>query len=82
MALSKEIVVDKIEVFEQGQVGVRTATVVSEDGTELSRTFHRHVLVPGSDTSGEPARVQGVAAATWTDECLTAWAAWVAANNT
>ena len=48
MALTKEIVVDKIEVLEKGQVGVRTATRVLEDGTILSSSFHRKVLHPST----------------------------------
>ena len=73
MALSKTIVVDKIEVLERGQIQVRTATVVDEDGTELSRAFHRHVLEPGDDTAGEADRVAAVAAATWTADVLEVW---------
>ena len=46
MALSKVTVVDKIEVLEKGQVQVRTATRVLEDGVELSSSFHRHVVAP------------------------------------
>ena len=46
MALSKVTVVDKIEVLEKGQVQVRTATRVLEDGVELSSSFHRHVVEP------------------------------------
>ena len=46
MALSKETVVDKIEVLEKGQVQVRTATRVLEDSVELSSSYHRHVVVP------------------------------------
>jgi hypothetical protein len=64
MAPSKTIVVDKIEVLEMEQIQVRTATVVAEDGTELSRSFHRQVLHPGDDTSGQQDRVEAVAAAT------------------
>ena len=52
MALTKTTVVDKIEVLEKGQVQVRTATRVMEDGVELSSSFHRHVLDP-SKKSGE-----------------------------
>jgi|18_taG_2_1085343.scaffolds.fasta_scaffold48220_2 hypothetical protein len=87
MALTKEIVVDKIEVLEKGQVQVRTATRVMEDGTELSSSFHRHILEPSTkdlnaeevlewgdtDISGEDARVQAIATATWTAEVKTAW---------
>ena len=82
MALTKETVVDKIEVLEMGQVQVRTATRVKEDGAVLSSSFHRHVLVPSTkasgswadtDISGEDARVQAVANATWTDSVKTAF---------
>ena len=82
MALTKETVVDKIEVLEMGQVQVRTATRVLEDGTQLSSSFHRHVVVPSTktgdtwgdtDISGEDARVQAIANATWTSAVKTAW---------
>ena len=84
MALTKETVVDKIEVLEMGQVQVRTATRVKEDGAVLSSSFHRHVLDPSTksgdtwgdtDISGEDARVQAVANATWTDSVKTAYQA-------
>jgi len=80
MALSKTIVVDKIEVLERGQIQVRTATVVDEDGTELSRNFHRHVLNPGDDTTGQADRVVDIAAATWTTEVVDAWDAFIASQ--
>ena len=82
MALTKEIVIDKIEVLEMGQVQVRTATRVKEDGAVLSSSFHRHVVEPSiktgdtwadTDISGEDARVQAVANATWTDSVKTAY---------
>ena len=78
MALTKSIIVDRIEVLEMGQVQVRTATVVSEDGAELSRSFHRHVLVPGDDTTGQEDRVAAVAAAAWTPAVVAAWEAFIA----
>ena len=81
MALNKTIVVDKIEVLEMGQVQVLTATVVDEDGTELSRTFHRHVLAPGDDTSGDTQRVKDIAAATWTAQVISDWEAFRAAQE-
>ena len=76
MAITKEIVVDKIEVLEMGNVQVRRATKILEDGVLLSRSFHRHILEPSTkasgswadtDISGEDARVQAIANATWTD---------------
>ena len=82
MALTKEIVVDKIEVLEMGQLQVRAATRIKEDGVQLSQSFHRHVVEPSTkasgswadtDISGEDARVQAIANATWTAEVKTAY---------
>ena len=82
MALTKEIIVDKIEVLEMGEVQVRTATRVLEDGVALSSSYHRHVLVPSfktgdtwadTDISGEDASVQAQANAKWTAEVKTAY---------
>ena len=82
MALTKVTVVDKIEVLELGQVQVRTATKVMEDGVALSSSFHRHVLNPciklddtwnDTDISGEDARVKAIANATWTQEVKDAY---------
>ena len=89
MALTKETVVDKIEVLEKGQVQVRTATRVLEDSVELSSSFHRHVIEPqvrsgyvegssagtwaATDVTGEDARVQAIANATWTSAVKTAY---------
>jgi len=78
MALNKTIVVDRIEVLEMGQIQVRTATVVDEDGIQISRTFHRHVLNPGADLTGQTDRVTGIANTTWTAEVLSDWEAFLA----
>ena len=81
MALTKTIENDKIEVVRKWNIQVRTATVIKEDGTEISRGFHRKVLVPGTlkggdgadkndlvytDISGEDADVQAICNAAWT----------------
>jgi hypothetical protein len=90
MALTKETIVDKIEVLEMGQVQVRTATRVLEDGTQLSQSYHRHVVVPSvktddtwgdTDISGEDARVQAIATATWTSAVKTAYQELIDANE-
>ena len=81
MALTKETIVDKIEVLEKGQVQVRTATRVLEDGAVLSSSFHRHVLAPGDDLSGQDARVSAIATATWTAEVVTAYEEMIAAQE-
>ena len=73
--LEKIVVVDQIEVIENGNVQVRTATKIVEDGKELSRTLHRHVVAPGDDYSGEDARVQAICAAVHTPEVIAAYQA-------
>ena len=81
MAITKELVEDKIEIVgDYKAIQVRTATVIKEDGVELSRSFHRHVLDcvssvkndddswthTDTDVSGESTEVQGIATAVWT----------------
>ena len=83
MALNKTVSQDKIEIVGQHKaIQVRTATVIDEDGAELSRSFHRHALTcvsssqdadgtwthTDTDISGESAEVQGIATAVWTEE--------------
>jgi len=82
MALSKETVVDKIEVLENGTLQVRTATRVLEDGEVLSSSFHRHVLTPGEDTANEDAKVVAIATATWTTAVISAYNDMIAAQET
>ncbi len=82
MAITKELIEDKIEVVGDYKIiQVRTATVIKEDGVELSRSFHRHALEcvssvqndddtwthTDTDVSGESTEVQGIAATVWTD---------------
>tara|TARA_Y100001963_G_scaffold16151_1_gene20073 strand:- start:676 stop:933 length:258 start_codon:yes stop_codon:yes gene_type:complete len=81
MALEKTNVTGSMEVGEMGAISVRTDTVITDDGTELSRSFHRKVISPGDDVSGEDARVQAVANAVWTDEVVAAWEAAQAAST-
>lgn len=75
MALTKETVVDKIEVLESGAVQVRTATRVLEDGVVLSSSFHRHVCMPGHDCCDEDPKVQAICAAVHTQEVIDAYEA-------
>ena len=81
MALTKETVVDKIEVLENGTLQVRSATRVLEDGEVLSSSFHRHVLAPGEDTTNEDAKVVAIATATWTPDVVTAYNDMIAAQE-
>ena len=74
MAITKETEIAKIEVVGQYKaVQVATDTVIKEDGAEISRSRHRHVLHPDMDISGEDAEVQAVANAVWTDSVKAAW---------
>ena len=81
MAITKETVVDRCEVLgDYKQLQVRTATRIKEDGVLLSETYHRHVVEPGDDLSGEDALVQSVGAAVHTSAVITAWNNFVASR--
>ena len=94
MALNKTVLVDKCEVVSLGStyttnnwknIQVRTATIIDEDGTEINRSFHRHVIEPGTltgvgltgititDVSGEDAGVQAIAGVVFDATCLEAY---------
>ena len=74
MALIKTIKIDQIEIVgDYKAIQVRTATVITDDGVELSRSFHRHVLQPDAVISGEDAEVQAICNAVWTDEIKAAY---------
>ena len=76
MALEKVVTEDKIEIVgEYKHVQVRTATVIKEDGVELSRSFHRHVVTAGQDYSNESLEVQAICAAVHTAEVVAAYEA-------
>jgi|TARA_Y100000114_G_scaffold129042_1_gene126309 urease accessory protein UreE len=75
MALTEQQVVDEVTVVEDGIVRVRTATVIKRDGVEINRSFHRHMLAPGDDLTGQDAKVISIANATWTDEVVNAYKA-------
>ena len=91
MAITKELINDKIEVVNKWHVQVRTATVIKEDGKELTRSFHRKVLKPGTldasdnlvDTniSGEDADVQAICNAAWTTQVKADYKAFLIANK-
>ena len=73
--LEKVIVVDRIEVVENGSVQVRTKTAIMEDGKQISGNFHRHVVAPGDDYSAEDAKVQAICAAVHTPEVIATYQA-------
>lgn len=74
MAISK-VLTDDYEVRgEYKHINVRTKTSIMEDGAEISYKYHRKVLTPDMDVSGESAEIQALASALWTDEVKKAWA--------
>ena len=92
MAITKTLEEDKIEIGgEFKQINVRTATIIKEDGTELSRSFHRKVIHSGTidasdnwvdtDISSESTEVKAIAAAVWTQSIKDAWKADLIANK-
>jgi hypothetical protein len=84
MALEKTLKNDKIEVVNQGDwscVQVRTATIVSEDNAELSRSYHRHVVNPNADLSAEDADVAAICTTVFTQAVKDAYAAHLAAQE-
>ena len=75
MALQKITEIGEMNVGANSVISVRTDTVIKDDGNEISRSFHRHVIAPTDDISGEDARVQAVANSLWTDEVKAAYQA-------
>lgn len=86
MALEKIVKNDKIEtilndIWEFSSVNVRTATIIREDGTDLSRSFHRHVVMPDADLSAEDADVQAICNAVFTQTCKDNYQAFLASQT-
>lgn len=75
MALAKNVFIDQIEITANGTVQVRNATVILEDGLEISRTYHRHCVVPGQDYSAEEQKVREHCTIAHTAEVIAAYAA-------
>ena len=91
MALTETTENDKIEVVNKWNIQVRKATIIKKDGVELTRSFHRHVVVPGkldasdnlvaTDISGEDADVQAICNAAWTAQVKTDFTAFLVASK-
>ena len=91
MALTETQENDKIEVVGKWNIQVRNATIIKKDGVELTRSFHRKVIVPGTldasdnlvdtDISGEDADVQAIANAAWTTQVKADYKAFLIANK-
>lgn len=82
MALTEETIEDKIEIVgPYKHIQVRSAVVIKRDGTEISRSFSRHVVAPDADITGESAEVQAICNAVHTDAVKAAYAAHLAAQE-
>ena len=82
MALTEEIVQDKIEIVgDYKHIQVRTATVIKRDDVEISRSFSRHVVAPNDDVTGESTEVQAICAVVHTDAVKAAYAAMLEAQE-
>ena len=75
MSLTKTTTIDQITVTENGIVLYREATRIMEDGSELSKTFHRSSLTPGQDLTGIPANVVAICNVAWTADVVAAYQA-------
>ena len=73
MALTERIEIGRREVLTDGQIQVRTDTIIEKDGVEIRRAFHRHVLAPGQDLSKEHPCVVLLAKTEWTPEVVKAY---------
>jgi len=91
MALTETTENDKIEIVNKWNIQVRNATIIKKDGVELTRSFQRHIVVPGTldasdnlvatDISGEDADVQAICNAAWTAQVKTDFTAFLVANK-
>ena len=82
MAITKEVIQDKIEVVgDYKHIQVRTATVIKEDGKEISRSFHRHVVAPDSDSKNESADVKAMIKQFHTDAVKKAYKAHIESST-
>ena len=82
MALTESTIQDKIEIVGDYKVlQIRTATVIKRDDVEISRSFHRHVVAPNSDITGESTEVQAICAVVHTDAVKAAYAAMLEAQE-
>ena len=75
MAITKETIQDKLEIVgDFRHIQVRTATIIKEDGKEISRSYHRHIVAPNSDSTNESADVKAMVAQFHTDAIKKAYA--------
>jgi hypothetical protein len=73
--ITEQSVIDQVEVTRNGFIQVRRADLVFKDGVEIAKNYHRHVLSPGADLSGEDAKVVAIAQAVWTPAVISEYQA-------
>ena len=73
MALTERNEIDQIEIVRDWNIQIRQATIIERDGEFVSRTFHRWVLTPDSDISGQEQKVKDICNAAWTNEVKAAY---------
>ena len=71
--LFKRKIIDLIQVVETNHIQIREANLIEEDGSVISKTFHRYVLAPGDDISSEDPKIQAIANVIWTPEVVEAY---------
>ena len=82
MTLASTTVIDRTEVLENGTIQVRQAEVITKDGVEITRSFHRWVRTPGdTQAQTDPAPIPVIASAVWTPEVISAYQAQVASQT-
>ena len=81
MSLDKQTKIDRIEVVENGTEQVRQATIISDNGNQVSRTYHRWCITPGEDYSTQEQQVQDICKVTHTPEVIAAYKAQLEANK-
>jgi hypothetical protein len=73
MALTERTEIDQIEIVQQWNIQVRQATVITKNGEQVARSFHRWVLTPDMDISGQEQKVQDICNVAWTNEVKSAY---------
>jgi len=81
MSLAETKVIDQITVTENGVVLYREATRILKDGEQIAQTYHRTLLTPDQDLTGQPANVVAICNAAWTPEVIAAYQAQMAAQQ-
>ena len=71
MALTKQLVIDRIEILEDGTLQVRQRlTALDDDGSKIGERYNRYVLTPGQDVTAQPTRIRQIAGVVWTPQVI------------